>query len=193
MSKISIINRALTFLGANRITSLNDNTLEAQSASNIYNESLKSILSECDWKFATKRVVLNKLDKEPEWAEDGKRNYFQLPADYVEIFGVKDQNAKWSVEGNTIVADTPEFAIKYVYFCTNTDLYTSSFVEAFACKLACDMCYEITNSTEKSATLIELYKGEYLPLAKNKNARQQSKPLAQDDNWTNSIYGGIQG
>lgn len=193
MSKISIVNRALTFLGANRIASLEDDTLEARSASNMYDESLKSILSECDWKFATKRVLLNKLDKEPQWVENGKRNYFQLPSDFVEIFGVRDENSNWTIEGNTIVADVPDFAIKYVYFCTNTNLYTSSFIEAFACKLASDMCYEITNSNEKAMSLIELYKGEYLPLARNKNAREASKQLVDDGAWASSIFGGIEG
>lgn len=190
MSKVSIVNKALSYLGANRITSLSDETLEAQSASNLYTDSLKSILAECDWRFATKRVMLARVDKKPAW---GGGNYFQLPSDLVEIFEVLDKNIKWQKEDDFILAHTDTFGIKYVYFCDDSSKYPSYFIDAFALKLAADMCYEITNSNEKTMSLLELYKGEYLPVAKTKNSRQASLPVARDDFWVSSVLGGIYG
>jgi len=55
------------------------------------------------------------------------------------------------------------------------------------------MCYDITNSNEKTMNLLELYKGEFLPTAKAKNAREASSPQIIDDYWVNSINGGING
>jgi len=85
MSKTSIVNKALSHLGANKITSLSDGSLESQCANILYEGSLRSVLSECCWKFATKRVMLNKIDKCPAWAENGMFNYFQLQSDLVKL------------------------------------------------------------------------------------------------------------
>lgn len=193
MSKVQIVNKALTYLGANRITSLSDETLEAQSASNMYEDSLRSILSECCWKFATKRVLLNKLNEEPAYIENGMAHYFQLPSDLVEIFGVMNDEAVWDREAKKIISNQSEFGIKYVYFCDDTTLYPSYFVDAFAIKLAADMCYELTNSEAKTEALLELYKGEFLPLARTKNAREASSPQIKDGHWVTSVVGAIYG
>jgi len=193
MSKVQIVNKALTYLGANRITSLSDETLEAQSASNMYEDSLRSILSECCWKFATKRVLLNKLNEEPAYIENGMAYYFQLPSDLVEIFGVMNDEAVWDREAKKIISNQSEFGIKYVYFCDDTTLYPSYFVDAFAIKLAADMCYELTNSEAKTEALLELYKGEFLPLARTKNAREASSPQIKDGHWVTSVVGAIYG
>ena len=193
MSKTLIVNKALSHLGANKITSLSDGSFESQCANNLYEDSLRSVLSECCWKFATKRVMLNKIDKCSAWPEYGMFNYFQLPSDLIKLFDVKDKTALWDREGETILANTDSFGIKYVYLCDDTTQYPQYFIDAFACKLASDMCYDITNSNEKTMNLLELYKGEFLPIAKTKNAREASSPQIIDDYWVNSIYGGING
>lgn len=194
MSQISIINNALQLLGCNRLTSMTDNTPEAKAASNTYNDSLKTILSECCWSFASKRVSLNKIaNKTPEWTKDGKNTYFQLPSDFVEVFEVSDENALWEIEGESILANVSELGIKYVYFLTDASKYSASFVDAFIYKLASDMCYELTNSGQMTDELLKLYRSEFLPLAKSKNARQKSSPKIKDDAWINAIYRGVQG
>lgn len=193
MSKVSIVNKALRHLGANKITSLSDGSFEAQCASNAYEDSLRSILSECCWKFATQRTMLNKLDIDPAWNENGMSNYFQLPADLIEIFGVKDETAIWTREGDKIISNTNSFGIKYVYYCDDTAKYTPAFIDAFACLLAATMCYDITNSNDKTMTLLGLYKGEFLPIAKSKNAKEASAPQVKDDYWVNSVRGCIYG
>ena len=193
MSKVSIVNKALGYLGANRITSLSDGSFEAKCASNYYNDSLRSVLSECGWKFALDMVMLTKLDETPAWVEDGKENYFQLPPDLIEIFGIMDNSAIWERIGEKILTNAKSFGIKYVYFCDDTTKYPQYFIDAFACKLASDMCYDITNSNEKTMTLLELYKGEFLPIAKSKNAKAASRQQVEDSYWVNSVRGSIYG
>ena len=65
MSQVSIVNRALALLGANKIVNMSDNTEEAKAASNVYDDSLKSILAECPWSFALKRANLNRITTDP--------------------------------------------------------------------------------------------------------------------------------
>lgn len=188
MSQTSIINKALSLLGANRITSTSDDSLEAQCASNIYNDSLRSILTECNWHFAQKKVMLPKVDKEPAWVKNGMRNYFQLPSDLVLINEIAEPNAIWEIEGDMVLANSSVFGLEYTAFVADSSKYPAYFEDAFVVKLAADMCYEITNSNEKTMSLLELYKGEYLPLAKAKNARECSAPQVNDNYWVDSVY-----
>jgi hypothetical protein len=54
-----IVNRALRKLGANKITSLASTTdKNAIIMNDLYDDSLRVVLSETNWMFATKRVEL---------------------------------------------------------------------------------------------------------------------------------------
>lgn len=185
MSRVSIANRAIAYIGDNKITDLSDETLTAKSINNVYLDSLKSILSECCWNFAKKRVMLNKLTVQPAW---GGGNYFQIPADVVRIF--KTTAKHWEIEGNYIKTPESEIGILYTYLCEDDNRYPPAFVDAFACRLASDICYDLTNNTSKQMELLELYEGHFLPIAKSMNARDKSGEEVQDGAWVNSIYDG---
>lgn len=183
MSKLDIMNKALSILGANQIKSEDDKTLEAEAATKLYQGALDSVLAETDWTFAIKRSLLTLSEnKTAPW---GDGNYFELPADLIKIVDVMDRNIKWCREGNYIFSHSSEFGLVYVSRCVDATYYPSYFIDALAAKLAVDMCYLITNSTEKTNFLIELYKGEYLPIAKTKNAREKSSPVIEDSYWVN--------
>ena len=183
MSKLDIMNKALGMLGANQIYNIDDDTLEAKAARKMYQSSLDSVLAETDWTFAIKRSLLTLSDKEPAW---GEGNYFELPSDLIKIVDVMDRNHKWIREGNYIFSRASEFGLVYVARCVDATFYPSYFIDALACKLAVEMCYLLTNSTEKTNVLIDLYRGEYLPIAKTKNAREKSNPIIEDSFWVNS-------
>ena len=95
MSQVSIANRALSYIGANKITNLEDSTQEARAVSNVYDDSLRSILEEAPWVFALKRKLLNKVEETPAW---GNGNYFALPSECVRIFEIMPQDAQWRRE-----------------------------------------------------------------------------------------------
>lgn len=191
MSKLDIINRALGMLGANQINDLDDQTLEAEAGRKMYRPALDSILAETDWNFAIKRALLPKSEtKLPAW---GGGNYFALPDDLIKICDVMNRNVLWRRESNFIYAHAPEFGVVYVSRCTDATYYPSYFIDAFAAKLATDMCYLLTNSTEKTNVLLEVYRGEYLPIAKTMNAREKSNPIINDSFWVDSTLRGYWG
>lgn len=187
MQKLEIINRALTKLGANIIKSLDEKSIEAETAIRTYEESLCSLLSEIDWNFALKEAVLTPAKKESKWR---KGNYFSLPADVINITEVSSSEA-WRQEGSYIFSTANDFAIVYVSKCTNESIYPTYFIDALVYKLCADMCYTITNSSEKAAQFLDLYKGEYLPIARTKNARAKSSPIMNDGYWISAFYGGV--
>jgi len=184
MSQVSIVNRALALLGANKIVNMSDNTEEAKAASNVYDDSLKSILAECPWSFALKRANLNRITTDPVW---GGGNYFQKPSDCVRIFDSNVDDLK--IEGQYIKSNSSSVSVLYTYLCTDPSFYSPSFIDAFTYRLAHDMCFDLTNIASKQMELLNLYESHFLPIAKSKNAKEQSSDQVKDDYWVNSIRG----
>ena len=184
MSQVSIVNRALALLGANKIVSLSDNTEEAKAAKNVYNDSLRSILAECPWSFALKRAKLNMITTPPTW---GGGNYFEKPSDCVRIFKSDVDDLK--IEGRYVKSNSSSVGILYTYLCDDPTLYSPSFVDALSYRLAHDMCFDLTNVSAKQMELINLYESHFLPIAKSKNAKEQAPDEVKDDYWVNSLRG----
>ena len=184
MSQVSIVNRALALLGANKIVSLSDDTEEAKSAKNMYDDSLKSILAECAWSFALKRANLNMITTKPVW---GGGNYFQKPSDCVRIFKSDVDDLK--IEGEYVNSNSNSVGILYTYLCKDPSLYSPSFIDAFAYRLACDMCYDLTNISAKQSELLSVYESHFLPIAKSKNAKEQAPDEVKDGYWVDAIRG----
>ena len=109
------------------------------------------------------------------------------------ITNISSPHAKWEIQGEYLLTSESTIGIEYVKFIDDTSKYPAYFIDAFACKLASDMCYEITNSNEKTMSLLDLYKGEFLPLAKSKNARNGSSNTPYDENWVASTICGFYG
>lgn len=190
LSQVKIANRALGLLGANRIVSIADNSLEAKSIANVWDDTLKSVLSEAPWGFAIESKMLNKVDRQGAWSPYGVLSFFQLPSDLVKITAYSNNSAYIKRRGNFLAANVTELGIEYVYFMKDTTQFPIKFVEALACKLAADICYDLTNSDSKAMGLLELYNGQYLPAALTENAREGSQDNIIADEWVNSMHGG---
>lgn len=187
--KVTIVNRALSLLGAEPITSLSDNTPEAQIASRFYDTSRKAILSEAPWDFALKRDELNQTTDTVEWYENQENFIFQLPSDIIRIWRISSDSVNWRIEQEYLICDSDEVGILYVFDQTDTTKYSPSFVDAFADKLAADMCYAVINSNTEAKLLLEKYEGQSLPKATAINA-QTGTPREVDDNlWSLAKYG----
>jgi hypothetical protein len=187
--KVTIVNRALSLLGAEPITNLTDDTPDANIANRFYDQSRVSVLEECLWNFAAKRAELNIAVVTPAWIKDGLNYTFQIPSDVIRIFGISSDNISWRLEGEIIYADSDELGILYVYDLEDTTKFSASFTDAFADKLAADMAYSVNNSTTSARELLEKYQGVSLPRAMSQNS-QVGTPQSVDDNlWVYAKYG----
>jgi hypothetical protein len=187
--KTTIVNRALSLLGAEPITNLTDDTPEAKIANRFYDESRKSILSECLWNFAAKRDTLNQTTDTLDWYKDDANFVFVLPSDIIRIFGVSSDNINWRIEQEYLIADTDEIGILYVFDQTDTTKFSSSFTDAFADKLAADMAYSVLNSNTEAKLLLEKYDGQSLPKARSENSQVGTPPDIKDDLWSYARFG----
>lgn len=183
ISKVDICNKALTLVGAAPITSLDDDTNNADTISRVYEIALRSLLAECKWNFATKRVLLSTVTDTLDWYDTGETIVYQKPADVIRIFGTNSPSATYREEGDYIISDTDGLGIRYVYYLDSPSKYPPAFIEALSDKLASDIAYPIVNS----ATLGEKYKTLYetisLPRATAENSMTGTQQTLRDDAW----------
>ena len=124
---VSISNRALTFLGAQPITSLSDDTKEARSCNRMFAQSRDHVLRSHPWNFALKRVALAASTTAPVWEY---ANAYDWPSDCLRIIEV-DTLEEWAVEAKAIVTDEgAPLNILYVSQVTDPTLFDALFVEA---------------------------------------------------------------
>lgn len=187
-TKTEIINKALTQVGAAPITNIDDDSNNARVMSRVYDTSLRSILSECKWNFATKRSLLSVLSTTLAWYDVGETFIYQKPTDVIRIFGVSDKNAAWREEGDEIISDTSALGIRYVYYNDSPSKYPAYFVDALVDKLSSDVAYTIVNSSTLGETYKKLYESISLPKAMSSNSQVGVQQTLQDDAWELAKY-----
>jgi len=190
ISKTELINKSLTLVGANPITNIDDDTNNARIVSRVYEISLRSILSECKWNFATQREILAEVTDDLEWYYTNEAYVYQKPLNCIKIFGTNDEDAMWREEGDFIISDTHGLGIIYVKYIDDTTKFPASFIEAFCDKLCSDICFMIINSGPKAESFLQKYEQVSLPKARADNSQVGVQQIAKDDAWTRVKDGG---
>uniref|UniRef100_A0A6M3XLM8 Putative tail tubular protein n=1 Tax=viral metagenome TaxID=1070528 RepID=A0A6M3XLM8_9ZZZZ len=183
VSKTSLVNKALTLAGATPITNITDDTNNARIVNRVYEISLKSILGECKWNFATQRVLLVSSATTMAWYYTNETTVYVRPSACIRIFGTNDDDAEWREEGDLIISDTTGLGIIYTYYLDDPSKYPSSFVEAFIDKLCSDIGYMIINDKQAGAAFLEKYNKISLTKAMAENAQIGKHQYLKDDAW----------
>lgn len=183
-SVVGICNRALQKLGAQGITSLSENSRNSRSLNKAYDLVRQAELEAHPWNFSIKRASLAADTPTPDW---GRANSFQLPSDYLRLlndyperlFGDED----YQIEGRKIITNFgAPLEIRYIYNVTDPNEMSALFREVLACKLAFELCEEITGSNSKLANVQTEYENE-IRKARRTNAIQNRPALAPDDTF----------
>ena len=82
LSKFDICNQALVLVGANTISSFSQNTTESVVSNQLYETTLRAMLTKARWRFATKQAQLTKLTVDPL---DKWDSAYQIPNDTILI------------------------------------------------------------------------------------------------------------
>lgn len=191
MSKVAIVNKALTRIGANTITSLDDDTQNARVINRVYDLSLRSILAESKWNFATTRALLAQVaNDDPDWfyTAEGEAYVYQKPSDCIRIFGTNSKYAIWREEGDYIISDTTGLGLVYVRYLDDPTKYPSAFIDAFIDRLCADIAYMIVNSATLGERFETLYHTVTLPKAQSQNSQTGTQQTQQDDAWELAKY-----
>jgi len=183
-SEVSICNRALQKLGATRITSLTQDSVTARACNVAYEHVRDAELRAHRWSFAIARTSIAADADEPEF---GRANSFQLPVDFLKLippYVEDDWNSRdWIIEGRKILTDDASpLEIRYIKKETDPQQMDPLFREALSCKLAMELCEELTQSNQKLQALRVLY-DDTIKAAKKANAIESVPMESVTDSW----------
>ena len=170
-SVINICNLALTRVGADTITSLEDDTTRAKLCRLHYPESVETTLSAKDWRFARSRATLVPLATSPafEWVYQ-----FQLPSDCLLVTKVydagslSDEQVDWQAEGDKVMANVPKINIVYNRNIKDVLLFSAGFTRAVTLLLAA----ELATGIKASRSLRQELLAEYEHMLRRSGARE---------------------
>ncbi len=180
-SDTSISNRALQKLGAARIVSLDDDTKNARACKACYEALRDSELRKHPWRFAIKRQILAPSATSPEFDFTYQ---FNLPAGCLKILKPQDPCLDWQLEGRKILTNlSATLNLRFIDTITDPNLFDVNFCEMLSMMMAKEMCEEITQSTNKQASITEDYKTAKEE-AKKSNAFETISIPIEESSWT---------
>lgn len=201
-SDIQIANRSLQKLGAASITSFNQDSTAGRAMNLAYTIVRDAELRRRRWKFSITRQNLAALSTAP--VNGIYQLQYQLPAQCLRVLDVGDYSpggdtsdyrsrtvADYSIEGGLILTNIASpLSLRFIQQITNSGLFDSAFVEAFAARLAWETCEQITQSGEKRKLAMQEYKSAILE-ATQANALETPPDFKADDSWVMArIQGG---
>lgn len=192
-SQIEVCNHALTKLGADRLLSLADDNKGARAIAAVYDRLLDAELSRNRWSFAIKRASLPALADAPLW---GYEKAYNLPVDCLSLVWVDgagqalglsdllmDSATPYLIEGRKILTDLPApLRIRYVARVVDPGQWDPSFWDAFAARLAFEICEDVTQAAGKKDALWGEYRAS-IAQARRVAAIQGAPQVAADDSW----------
>ena len=183
-SKVEIINMALRSLGADTITDITEDSENARKMDSIYDIVLKSLLRLCRWSFAKKESTLSRISGAPILTEYAY--IYGLPSDFLGLNKTTvEPSYSHKIKGRYLYSNATAVSIEYTYFCDEPDQYDALFADAFAARLAAELCFSIT----AKPALIEVKWKEFkekLNVARSANGQEVTPDEAQCDTWINA-------
>lgn len=149
---VSIANRALTLLSADRIGSFTENSESARKVAAIYEDTRDALLDDHNWNFARTERTLSLLSDYP--ILDTYSAAYQLPSDCIRVIRMQDDEP-FDRFSDRLYTNADSASIEYISRITDPTKYSPSFVRAFAAVLAADLCFGITQNATMTATAIK--------------------------------------
>ncbi len=184
-SQVKIVNRALTKLKAQRITSINDGTHNANEAAAVWDDVLDEVLASFPWNFATRRVMLSALSSAPVYGYDLQYRLPVEPKCLAVWEAISDSEVpikayviEGDSEGGLLLTNYSVIYIKYTARIIDPERFSPWFVECLATRLGAELSYAITGKRDKDLYQEYLFK---LQIAGMKEG-QQGEDVVQDDN-----------
>ncbi len=155
-SVVSVSNLALQKLGAKRIVSLTQDSNNARECNACYAHVRDSELRKRSWGFARDFAQLAASGTTPLF---GYTYAYLKPADCLRILPPNDPALDWRQVGSYIYTNWgAPLDLEYIRRVTDVNQMDSLFQEAWACKMAWQMCEAITQSNQKKTDIRDEYR-----------------------------------
>lgn len=181
-SEIQIVNSALNKLGAELISSFNDQTKQARIAKTQYPILRDEVLRSHPWNFAIKKAELAVLNETPVFEYTVAS---QIPGDSLRILNVNIANYEFAIEGRKLYSNFSPVQIRYIYRNETVAEYDANFVEALAYRIAADMAYPLVQSRQLSQDMMSAYE-MFVSRARSFDSQEGSPESLEADTWIRS-------
>lgn len=177
-SAIKINSNALIMLGHSPISSFDDAGSGAQVASNLYETTLRAMLEDHRWRFATKKVALARLASTP----DNEFTYqFQLPTDLIKFIKIYE-TGNYEIYGDKVYTNRTTCNIDYVFRIDET-FFKPSFTKALEFFLAAQYAIPVTGNSTRMQEYTRLYEAQ-LRRAKHTDSSERPNTGIVDSPFT---------
>lgn len=161
-----ICNMAILHVGGNKISSINDDSVEARICEVHYEQSRDKVLEDKDWTFATTRAEIAQNAVDPVF---GYQSSFTLPSDCIRVieawdsaddmlFRDRSNPLEWEKEENNISADSQgSLFIRYIKRIETASRFSAGFVDALSLHLAFKLAVPIAQSRSLQTDMMNLY------------------------------------
>ena len=149
VTDIDICSRALVLIGATPITSFADGTTESTVASNLYEDTVRDLLSRHRWRFSSGQAQLSRRTDAPDAKWDAA---YQLPSDMLLLHDVtvNDRSIDYDRYQNLVYCDADEADVVFAdyTFRADEDLWPPYFVTCVELTLASLFAYSVANQIQ---------------------------------------------
>ena len=184
-SKFDICSRALVLVGANTVASFTENTTESKVSGQLYESTLKNLLTKCRWRFAAKQQQLSRDTAEPTARFDAK---YPLPADALIINTITISNnvIKYDRYENDIYCDatTSDIVVADYTFRPNE----ADFPPYFTSALVFELASLFAGAIARNDSLSQLYQNRaivQMAQAKSQDSQAQTSRKVDTDRYRN--------
>lgn len=190
-TKIDIINRALRMIGADPITSLSDETTEAQVADVLYPQVVEDLLSRYPWRFTAGQTQLSRILAEPAppWAAA-----YELPVAIEQVTAIKVDGIPIRFDRYEDMifcnANTNDVVIAEHTAANNETFWPGYFITLVVFELAATIAIPV-GDRQDLAEIFERKALRHFGLAKNIDARSRTAPRFRLNRFI-AVRGGTQ-
>jgi hypothetical protein len=174
---IKLASNALILLGHQPISSFTEPTAGAEVASNLYESSYKTLLTQYMWRFATKKAVAARLSTTPINEFD---YMYQIPTDCLYLIETSDFN--YELFEDKIYSNSAELNIEYIYD-VSPDRLPAYYVKMFEFFLASQFSIPVTGDMNKADLYYKMYEKQ-LRIAKFTDASQRPNNVIESTPYT---------
>jgi len=196
-SETDFLNNALGAAGCQRISGIDDASVEAGWCRTYYPSLRRGTLRSANWKFASARLQLTIDAEAPAF---GFIYSYGLPSSllklrayngiHINITLTDDQSlwlfrdASWRIEGRKLFSNDSVAFIEYVQDVTNPDLWDPTYYEMLAAWLGSKLAMAVRRDGQKAQELLSMAMGTWMPMALAVDGQDASVSAYQSNDLT---------
>lgn len=178
-SKFDICTTACYLVGAEDVSSFDDETRESRLCSRLYDTTKRQLLQCHPWVFAKKQISLARLTDEPLFDYEYA---YQLPSDYLRMVKIESEQNAYTIIGDRLYADRDSIKCLYLYEPDDQDL-PDYFIRALELSLAEVLAASLAQD-ESMVQLMNGLKREAVTMAKGIDSQTKPPNCIEDSAFT---------